>query len=248
MDSRARKIAARDGEQMKAFVINLARATERRASFLAAANAHGWEVEVVPAVDWRELHAEPQDDGSRMVRQVKGDLQIAVACDGPHSLGAVACALSHISLWRRIVAEGLPEACIFEDDAQLTSAWHGKPLPADADMVFISDRVSALNPGDLDESELDAWCQRTPYAPLVPGCGTEAYIITAKGGGKALEIMNPLRVPIDLQLMAAGHGTLEAGHSLVEYRIDGQSLSVYATTEVFTTHDNAAFSYIQATV
>ena len=233
---------------MKSFVINLARAIERKAAFLQAAQSHQWEVEVFPAVDWRELEVETLDNGGRSVSVPGTDLMLTVsgprAGADPLSLGEIACALSHISLWRKILAENLPAAFIFEDDAALIAPWKGAAWPTDADLVFINDRVSALVPEDLEESELEAWCQRTAYAAMIPGCGMEGYLITQQGAAKALALMETLHVPLDLQIMAAGQGTLETDHSLLAHRRPGHELQLYATTEAFTSHDDQSFSYI----
>ena len=160
--------------------------------------------------------------------------------------GHYACALSHLLLWENLIASGESHWCIFEDDAVLEHKYIELPLPRDADFVFLSDRVQSLVPQEIgSQMEFDRWCASTPFAPLVPGCGTEAYIVTRKGAETGLKLMQPMFWPIDLQMMAYGHGTATARHALMRERRDPNAeCRIYATTQTYTRHEDHGVSYL----
>jgi glycosyl transferase, family 25 len=93
---------------VRAYVINLARSADRRANVIAQLTRYGVDFEMVVAVDGREL-----------------DLTDTAVTDSiaPSFLGAdwfrpghAACAMSHLSVYRRILADGLDHALVLEDD------------------------------------------------------------------------------------------------------------------------------------
>lgn len=93
---------------MKVFVINLARSTERRASMEQQLSRLNLDYEIVEAVDGSLLS---YTDIMRVTRP----LNYALSC------GEVGCALSHIGIYRKIVAKNIPFALILEDDARIDS-------------------------------------------------------------------------------------------------------------------------------
>lgn len=91
---------------MKVFVINLARSPERRASMEQQLSLLNLDYEIVEAVDGSQLSY------TDIMKETR-PLNYALSC------GEVGCALSHINIYRRIAAEGIPLALILEDDALL---------------------------------------------------------------------------------------------------------------------------------
>jgi glycosyl transferase family 25 len=90
---------------MRIFIINLARRPDKREAVLARAAALGLGVEIVEAVDGAAL----------------SDAEIAAAAaDWPAcclTKGVVACALSHLKIYKKIIDENIPRALVMEDDA-----------------------------------------------------------------------------------------------------------------------------------
>lgn len=232
---------------MKSFVINLKRDPKRLETFFSSAAQFGWEAERFEAIDRANLRIDEREEAGETVNHLRdpkiiweGDKDAAL------SAGHYGNALSHILLWQLVLDEHLPAICIFEDDVIFERSRDLPPLPEDADFVFINDRVSCLVPdGVSDEAELMDWASKTPYAPLFPGCGIEAYIVTAAGAAKGLELMQPMFYPLDLQLMAYGHGTAAKEHGLVQKRRPGKpECKIYATTQTYTRHEDGCFSHV----
>ncbi|WP_009960408.1 glycosyltransferase family 25 protein [Verrucomicrobium spinosum] len=233
------------------FVINLARATERLAEFEVGSQDHGWEVAIFNAIDRRDLKVAESSPTHKVVLH-RDDLGIRL-CNIPDRagklslhLGHIACALSHMTLWQKVVAEELPHACIFEDDAQIVRPWWHQPWPATADFIFLSNRVPGLIPQHIQSTDkLDAHLAAHPYIPLAPGCGTEAYIVTQQGARKALAIMAEMYLPVDLQILCCAHGARLIQHSLLADKLPAMpELEMWTTSHFFTRHQNDRPSYV----
>lgn len=100
------------------FVVSLTDAHDRRESITRQFERHGLGFEFIDAVDGR--NGLPTEYESRIDRvgaraKYKRDLSDA----------EFACALSHQSIYERIVREGLPGAVVLEDDVILTDAFIG---------------------------------------------------------------------------------------------------------------------------
>ena len=232
---------------MKSYVINLQRAPQRLARFTSSADIYGWEIKRFDAIDRRDLRfGKCKDDGVSIVTHV-GDpsLAINVVRGGLHE-GHVACALSHLLLWIKLLDSDEEAFGIFEDDAVIERDNDFRDIPLDTDFLFISDRVSVLVPDEIiTEEQLSEWVKISKLAPMVPGCGTEAYIVTRRGARKGIELMSEMFWPIDLQLMAYGHGTRLVGHSLSKRRVKTMpECRIYATTTPYTIHADQGISYI----
>src|ERR1700757_3668763 len=93
---------------LKAFVISLERAVDRRAHMTRLLQGLGIEAEFVPAVDGRALTAaDRRQYDSRLAR-----LTSRSEMTNPK----IACSLSHYRLYERICRDDLPMALIMEDD------------------------------------------------------------------------------------------------------------------------------------
>jgi hypothetical protein len=115
---------------MKIFVINMARATERR-TILRHLDELGLEAEIPPAVE-----------GAKIERSTLGpDAEPGL------SAGEIGCYLSHIRFWQIVVERELEHAIVLEDDvicdpAMMTVAEEIASLKLPVDAV----RLSALQP------------------------------------------------------------------------------------------------------
>jgi glycosyl transferase family 25 len=180
------------------WVVSLARATDRREFVERAFADAGLPFEIFPAVDGRELApADVAAYSSRRAMYEYGDEL------GPGILG---CALSHLRVLERMVAEGIPELVVFEDDARPDSRLRDvllarKALPPDYDVVTFHSLFgwAAAEPVS-SEPLVDAFhvCeyQRTPM-------GTQAYLITRRAAERVLEVGYPVALPSDELLFRA---------------------------------------------
>lgn len=93
---------------MHAYVINLARSLDRRAHITAELKKTDLDYEIISAVDGRDL-----DLGD------PATVDPSLLTLTPFPAGVTGAALSHLSVYRRIVEDGLDEALVLEDDVML---------------------------------------------------------------------------------------------------------------------------------
>uniref|UniRef100_A0A452VA59 Cerebral endothelial cell adhesion molecule n=1 Tax=Ursus maritimus TaxID=29073 RepID=A0A452VA59_URSMA len=178
------------------FVISLARRPDRRERMLSSL----WEMEIsgrlVDAVDGRTLN-------SSIMRSLGVDL--LPGYQDPYSgrtltKGEVGCFLSHYSIWEEVVARGLAQVLVFEDDVRFESNFRGRlerlmeeveaeKLPWD--LIYLGRKQ--VNP------EEEAAVEGLPHL-VVAGYSywTLAYVLSLAGARKLLA-SQPLRrmLPVD---------------------------------------------------
>jgi glycosyl transferase family 25 len=93
---------------VRTYVINLARSPERRKSITAQLTAYGVDFEIVEAVDGRELDL----TDAAVIEAIAPSFLSADWFRPTHA----ACAMSHLSVCRKILADGLDYALVLEDD------------------------------------------------------------------------------------------------------------------------------------
>jgi len=113
--------------------------------------------------------------------------------------GEVGCFRSHIGIWRRMVEERIPEALVFEDDANLSNVdlvkdleSCRKQLPPDWNVVFLG----------LNHHRVKAPINEC-FARQEPGSyGAHAYLINLRGAGKVLRAVtnSGISQPVDIFL------------------------------------------------
>lgn len=172
------------------FVVSLSHAKARRAAISAQLRALNLAFEMVDAIDGRAgLPADFEDKVDR-----PGTI---VAYGRPLSDGEYACALSHLSIYGRIIEDGLPGAVVLEDDAIVGGDF----------ARFIRDRSYACAP----LIQLDHYHARTPRFGLAPQDAgvtllkklarnaflTSGYTISREGAEFILARALPLRQPAD---------------------------------------------------
>jgi glycosyl transferase, family 25 len=110
---------------VRAYVINLARSLDRRAHITAELKKAGLEYEIIEAVDGQALDlADPAVIDPSFVTRI--------VCPA----GSAGAALSHLSVYRKIIEDGLDAALVLEDDVMLP-----------ADIVSVADAVAAALSG-----------------------------------------------------------------------------------------------------
>ena len=191
-------------DKLRVYLINLDRSRERLERFMADNGQPDLEVMRFPAVDGSKL--DRTDLVSRGV--IAGDLL--------YSNNAVACSLSHLTIWRQIIADGRP-AVVCEDDAILRKDFarvhrHFAPTIAQSDLVYwssnfglhmiyevpgLGDFNSVTDDKYLDTEEKVAGFQASsPPLMLFKAkrvWGTACYTITPQGAEKLLKLVLPLR-------------------------------------------------------
>jgi hypothetical protein len=134
----------------------------------------------------------------------------------------IACAYSHIRCWQQAKHKDANYLIVFEDDAVICRSFDDIAIPADADMLYISNRMPRNSLGE---------------AIGYRGSGTEGYILSRAGIAKCLEIFTVLYMPLDLQLIA--HQPSMHGLGLSHYRralSDALYLNAYVTPRPYCFH------------
>lgn len=96
---------------MRTFVINLTRSVDRRASITSQLSRYDIAYELVEAVDGRGLDM----SDPAVIGAIAPSFLDAEWWRPSHA----ACAMSHLNVYHRILAEGLKSALVLEDDVQL---------------------------------------------------------------------------------------------------------------------------------
>ena len=166
---------------MRVFIINLDSRPDRLREISAELAKISLPFERVAAVDGQMVTLSTLVDHWRE--------RIYLNFTKPHP-GAVGCWASHRAIWKKMIDENIDSALIFEDDA-LVEGWNPAILDID---------LAALN---LDQLRLEATPTKvkrthsmdgTKIAILDrvavnrPSFGTAAYIITAEGARKSLQV------------------------------------------------------------
>jgi glycosyl transferase, family 25 len=175
-----------------AYVINLDRASERRTHIITELSKSKLDYEIVSGVDGRDLDL--YDPG--IVEQ-------SVRAESWFQPGIVGCALSHLCVYRKMLADGHDQALVLEDDVT---------LPADLDNLtealvgqVIGSEVVLLN---YDSQEICSMSlegtvclpsSRLLVLPIDVGQpkSAAAYLITREACKRMSESVLPVRVQAD---------------------------------------------------
>jgi len=113
------------------------------------------------------------------------------------TLNSIGCYLSHISLWYKVITDGLKGMYIFESDAYCLSPLDTTEfLTTDGDILLFGSRLvgdSFFTPGNFGRTYGLTKVTQHFY-------GTHAYYITYKGALKALRYTFPIEAQIDAYL------------------------------------------------
>jgi glycosyl transferase family 25 len=175
-----------------AYVINLARSPDRKAHITRELQKTGLEFEIVTGVDGRNLDL---DDRSIIAPELlaKNDFPA----------GTAGCALSHLLVYRKIIADGHEHAIVLEDDVTLPA-----DLGSIVDQVIphmTGAEVVLLNYGNKDgctfgrEGSLSISDSHDLALPIdVKGLvNAAAYVITRSACERMSERLLPLRANAD---------------------------------------------------
>ena len=178
---------------MHAYVINLVRSPERRAKVAANLGRYGVDYEIVTAVDAQDLD---------LTFPRAADKVVPIFYD-KFRPGEAACALSHMNVYRKILADGLEWALVLEDD-----------IIAPPELSAIADAVAGCLEGaevallNFDSEEvvqvsrvgaIDLPATRQLVAPVhvrQPASGA-AYVITREACARMTEREFPIQTKAD---------------------------------------------------
>jgi glycosyl transferase, family 25 len=177
---------------VKAYVINLERSVDRRAHMIAQLKKVGLDYEIITAVDGRDL-----DLSDRSL------IDPALTYAARFMPGAAGIALSHLSTYQKMIADGLDEVLVLEDDvilpadiASLADAVKGHLTGAEVALLSYSSsglcKLSKEGTTELPSSRLLA--HPIEIRLIVSG---GAYIITREACERMAKFILPVRVNPD---------------------------------------------------
>lgn len=191
---------------MRAYVINLARSTDRKAYITAQLDKIGIDYEILTAIDGRYLDL---DDQSLVAPSFLTDADLPA--------GSAGAALSHLAVYRKIIEDGFDMALVLEDDVILPT-----DLDALADAVgkqLTAAEVALLSVGSMAHQVVNMSTQGV--VPLPPSrflalpidvgnvLSGGAYIITREACERMIEHNLPIRWVADSWGQFYTEGTLD---------------------------------------
>jgi glycosyl transferase family 25 len=213
---------------MHAYVINLERSPERRAKVTANLDRCGVDYEIVTAVDGRDLDAAG--------KVIPGYLD-------KFRLGEAGCALSHIIVYRKIIADGLDCALVLEDDiivppelttiaAAVAKCLHGAEvalLNFDSEEIVQVSRVGTI--------DLPATRQLVSPVDVRQPSSTAAYVITREACARMIERAFPIETTADDWAHFIQAGSIERLRCVVPLAVRkdpgfGSTLDYYSNTSL----------------
>jgi glycosyl transferase family 25 len=183
-----------EGSLMQAYVINLARSSDRRAHIITELGKTNVNYEIVTAIDGRDLDL----SDARVV-----DPAFAATCVAQGRPAVVGCALSHLAVYRRILDDSFDIACVLEDDVVLPE-----------DLSILTDAITQhmsgadvvllnfVNPGTCRITKTGA--VQLPSSRLLAGFADEGqvrsaggYMITREACERMVKVIPPVRIVAD---------------------------------------------------
>lgn len=169
---------------MKVFLINLDVDKERLAVADAQLQRLGVEYERIPAVYGKAL-----SEAERRVAVNRFRWWCAIG--RPILSGEIGCALSHYHIYRRLIDESIPYACILEDDVVLEREFKDQ-------LAFVESRLSPKDPDViLLSNHTKEYCTTQCLKEASSNFFAEGYVVTNAAAKALLEENLPLQVPVN---------------------------------------------------
>jgi glycosyl transferase, family 25 len=200
---------------VRAYVINLARSSDRRAHITAELKKAGLEYEFITAVDGQEL-----DLGDPAIIDPSFVTRIIFPA------GSAGCALSHVNVYRKVIDDGVDAALVIEDDVMLP-----------ADIVSLADAVAGQLSGaevallSFDspepcrvsrEGSVSLPSQRLLALPidLTQPRSTGTYVITREACERMAKSLLPIKVQADMWWSFYREGLLDRVRCVVPMPVE----------------------------
>lgn len=191
---------------MRLFVINLPQQVDRRNLMMAQLKVARTVAELISAVDGRALSVEE-------VQANYDDAGARAALGRSMSRGEIGCALSHQSIYRRMIDQGLPWAVILEDDALVGGEFQAALGAISAQLDGARSEIYMLTHVD----KYTDWGRRRILrrhwlVKPVRAYRAHCYVITQAAARALLQFNHPIRVPADywMTFQRAGIVTIRA--------------------------------------
>ncbi len=183
---------------LSAFLINLDRHPDRLAAAQTRLAQAGVHAERVAAVDGPALS--PAERRAAVAR-----FHALLARGRLYTPGQIGCALSHHAIYRRMIAESIPAALVFEDDVLLTPEFPASLAAAEKTVDVSRPQVFLFSDGTQQP------LPRTDAAFARAACGdcSEAYLITLPAARELLRVNSPMVVTLDSWTRFAARGHIE---------------------------------------
>jgi glycosyl transferase family 25 len=173
------------------FVINLVRHSNRRAFMEMQLNGIGLDFEFFDAIDGRLLSAD------ELAKNYDSELALATI-ERDLTPGEIGCALSHLGIYQRIVANDLPFALVLEDDALIGAQFQG----------VLENMLGMIHPNEekvvllVHTQKYSNWSSRKidndhKLVPAVDAYCAHAYLITQAAAKKMLATLYPVHTVAD---------------------------------------------------
>jgi len=183
--------------------LNLTRRPDRWAEMEDQFVGQGIQVERIEAVDGRQLQAEHR---ALVSWRAAFDLSQSANRENHAALtgaGSVGCALSHASLWQRMIDNNVPLAAIFEDDVQFTADAYPTFEKVWQEWTQVrQDRKISENQWHammLAPFHTTALTKLSPRIDRIDGqfFGLGFYLMTLAGAKELLKTFYPIEVQVD---------------------------------------------------
>lgn len=175
-------------EKMKIFIINLESDIERKYSMLQQASSLGLDVEIIKAVNGKQLS---KDEVMKLSRDFYSNGM---------TLGELGCSLSHLSVYQRIVDENIPLALIMEDDVEINK-----------NIFYVLRALDKLNAKNPNKSNVILLNKTTEYIDtfkknitgpyylvnVIEAAGTYGYVINNYAAQCLLDFLQPVWLEAD---------------------------------------------------
>ena len=192
------ELASHVPNALPAFLINLDRHPDRLAAAQTRLAQAGVHAERVAAVDGYALS--PAERRAAVAR-----FHAILARGRLYTPGQIGCALSHHAIYRRMIAESIPAALVFEDDVLLTPEFPASLAAAEKTVDVSRPQVFLFSDGTQQP------LPRTDAAFARAACGdcSEAYLITLPAARELLRVNSPMVVTLDSWTRFAARGHIE---------------------------------------
>ena len=192
---------------MRAYVVNLARSSERRAHMVTELGKTGIDYEIIQAVDGRELDFHD----SRTV----ANIEPSVLENNLLLPNQIACVLSHLNAYQKILDDGLDYGLVFEDDvvlppdlASLANAISKHLTGAEIVLLNFDGRDGCRMTREGSTELPDSRLLVLPVDVTEPVSGA-AYIITRQACERMIEQLIPVRAKVDDWAQRYNEGMLD---------------------------------------
>lgn len=181
--------------QVEGFVIHLARAEGRRPQVQALRDVLPMPVDVVDAVDGREMSRDE-------IASVYRPRLYRPHYPFPLGAGEIGCFLSHRKAWREIVARKLDAGLIVEDDVTVDGEAFGrvfdlaKGIAGPADYIRFPHKTG----GEAGRVVVQADGGRSVIEPRTPGFGTILQLVGHDAASRLLALTEAFDRPVDVFL------------------------------------------------